>query len=71
LLIGFGVDMNIQDDWDGWTPLHHACKEGNLEVAKYFIGECRVNISIRDKHERDPKDIAVLWNRHKIINLFT
>ncbi|CAG8644856.1 11363_t:CDS:2, partial [Acaulospora colombiana] len=57
LLIEFGADLNISDDWDRWTPLHHACKEGNLEVVKYFINDCCADTSIRDKHGRDPKDV--------------
>src|SRR5437773_2452969 len=26
LLIGYGVDVNVVDNWDNWTCLHYACK---------------------------------------------
>ena len=33
LLIQHGADVNKQDA-DSWTPLHAACSEGYVEIAK-------------------------------------
>ena len=34
MLIGHGADVNKLDE-DTWTPLHAACAEGHVAVAKY------------------------------------
>lgn len=37
MLIDAGADVNYKDE--GWTPLHHAIRQTNAEVAKLFIGK--------------------------------
>lgn len=34
LLVRHGADVNKQDD-DTWTPLHAACAEGHVDIARY------------------------------------
>jgi len=36
LAINFGADVKAKDN-DGWTPLHFASKEDNIEIAKLLI----------------------------------
>ena len=33
MLVGHGADINKRDD-DTWTPLHAACAEGHVDVAR-------------------------------------
>ena len=32
----------------GWTPLHYACRYGNLNIAQYLIREEHCNPSCED-----------------------
>ena len=36
--IRMGEDINSTDD-DGWTALHHAAREGDIEVVKILLDE--------------------------------
>ena len=38
-------DPNVQDD-KGWTPLHHACFFGQLEIVEYLINKLRSDVNI-------------------------
>ena len=38
-LISQGVDPKSARDWKNWTPLHFACKKGNLRVVKTLVEE--------------------------------
>ena len=35
-LIDYGANVNAKDDRDGYTPIHWAAKDGNVEIAKLF-----------------------------------
>ena len=60
LLSERGADVNLQDNWDKFTPLHHAAKEGHIDVVKYLINVCHVNTDIKDNHGKTAKDIGKL-----------
>jgi ankyrin repeat protein len=32
----------------GWTPLHHASQNGHLEVVRYLIEKCGVDVNVKD-----------------------
>ncbi|CAG8746200.1 17926_t:CDS:1, partial [Racocetra fulgida] len=52
LLVETGCNVNEKDEWDGWTSLHHACKEGHINVVSYLVNECGADVDLRDKHSR-------------------
>ncbi|MCJ1251357.1 Ankyrin-2 [Trapelia coarctata] len=37
LLLQHGADPNIPDSVMGWTPLHHACNEGNFDALNLLL----------------------------------
>ena len=37
LLISHGCNVNAYDE-DGWTPLHAACANGNVDTVRYVMG---------------------------------
>ena len=39
---------NAGDQTNGWTPLHLACMNGHLRVAKYLIEEVKVDVFKED-----------------------
>ena len=52
MLFETGADVSAQDK-DGWTPLHLASREGQLEVAHILI-ERGVDVSAQDKNGQTP-----------------
>ena len=68
-LLELGADPNVrppeewwEDDPDKWkefcTPLHYACKHGELEFIKLLIEKYKCNLNTRDGHVRSPLHIA-------------
>ena len=53
-------------DFDGRTPLHIACKEGNLEVVKFLTNEC-CDVNAIDKNGRSPLYEALTKKNKEII----
>ncbi|XP_074662229.1 protein phosphatase 1 regulatory subunit 27-like [Tubulanus polymorphus] len=56
LLVGHGADVNKQDE-DTWSPLHAACAEGHIEIAKYLLKMGASKDSVTDEGER-PIDLV-------------
>ena len=49
--------MNIQDD-SGYTPLHTACRYGQLDIMKFLVSLPSVNVNIKDKDGYSPLHTA-------------
>ena len=45
----FSYIINLQSNHSGKTPLHYACKNGNLEMVKILLGYKGINIELKDK----------------------
>ena len=56
LLRDQGLELDAKDD-RGRTPLHHACRVGNIEVAKVLLA-LHVDICTKDSFERTPLYVA-------------
>jgi cytohesin len=61
LVIGCGVDPNIQDE-NGETPLHYAAWEGRLKVVKLLL-EHGADPNVQDKDGETPLHLAA-WDGH-------
>jgi ankyrin repeat protein len=60
-------DQSIRDR-DGKIPLHSACKSGQLEVVKYFVGDCKCDIASNDnRYHETPLDMAAKYGKMDIV----
>ena len=57
--------MNATTDYDGRTPLHIACVEGNAEAVKFLL-QHGASTQVKDRFMRSPLDDAIKF-RHKEI----
>ena len=59
------------EDEDGLTPFHHACKEGHLEVIKLLQSQrlCSV-VNSKSSKSITPLQCAVINGRYNVIELF-
>ena len=51
-----GIQINQTED--GWTPLHIACLNGDLEVVKTLLSMDEIDVNRADKDGVTPLDIA-------------
>ena len=51
----------------GWTPLHFACLEGHLEVAKHLVEVCRASVSAEDEKGRNAAHFAAYSGNLELI----
>ena len=56
-LIDGGADINRQSALDGNTPLHHACKAGNLDVVAELI-RCGADHTLKNHSNQTATDFA-------------
>jgi len=64
-LLNQGADVNATTDYDGRTPLHIACVEGNTEAVKFLL-QHGASTQVRDRFKCSPLDDAIKF-RHKEI----
>jgi hypothetical protein len=71
LLIEHGADPNTRDSV-GFSPLHHASRDGKIEIARLLI-ELGANVEAKDNKDRTPLDVASEYasgkQREEIIKL--
>lgn len=60
-----GADVNATTDYDGRTPLHIACVEGNTEACEFLLAKGAIT-QVRDRFKCSPLDDAIKF-RHKEI----
>lgn len=64
-LLNQGADVNATTDYDGRTPLHIACVEGNTEAVKFLL-QHGASTQVKDRFKCSPLDDAIKF-RHKEI----
>ena len=70
--VGHNLDLNKRfTQSDGFTVLHIACYNGNVEIVKVLlqIEEGSLNVNERDNHGRIPLHLACLKGRTEIVKL--
>lgn len=60
-----GHNMNGMD-YDGRAPLHLAASQGELEVVKFLITKCKVQIDVKDRWGVTPLDNAIEGNKPEV-----
>lgn len=65
LLIEKGADLDLADE-TGSTPLHKACKRGNLKLVKFLI-EKGANLNLKNKDEFTPLQVARSNDRFEVV----
>jgi len=53
-----GIDINIASNEQGWTPLHLACRNGNVRLIALLLDDPRIDHTMLDKEGRTPLDLA-------------
>ncbi|KAI8641307.1 ankyrin repeat-containing domain protein [Parasitella parasitica] len=57
-----GLDWNVQDTWDLWSPLMHAARQGHLDIVKYLIETVKVDANAQDTQGRTAYDIGEFFS---------
>ncbi|KNE56804.1 hypothetical protein AMAG_02580 [Allomyces macrogynus ATCC 38327] len=57
LIDHLSVDVNVQDEESGWTPLHRALYHGNIGIAMLLLGRDDIDPSIPDREGIAPFDL--------------
>lgn len=52
----------------GYTPLHEACKQGQLYIIRSLVKESEDYIDLVDKNNMTPLHYAALFNKKKAYN---
>ena len=56
-LVSSNCDVNQTDKVNGYTPLHIACKGGEMEIAKYLVSVRDSSTLVEDLNGRTPFDL--------------
>jgi hypothetical protein len=56
-----GTDPHAANE-GGWTALHSAAMKGNLEIVRFLIKECQVNLNQKTNSGQTAMDIAKMYN---------
>lgn len=65
-LLNQGADVNASTDYDGRTPLHIACMEGNSEAVKFLL-EHGASTQVKDRFQSSPLDDAIKFRHREIV----
>jgi ankyrin repeat protein len=61
-------NITNQDTESGMSALHYAAAKGNLSMVSLLLDQKGVDLSLKDKWDRDPLDVAILVGHQKIID---
>nr|CAG4709126.1 unnamed protein product [Naegleria fowleri] len=68
LLLKHGANVNAQDQNNGWTALHLACKKNSVEMVKLLVeNKAELNITTRDELKQTPLHLAAHLSSLEIV----
>ena len=53
-----GANVNVQDDENGMTPMHHAVGIASPETVDALLSSEDIDLSIKDNKKRDPVELS-------------
>ena len=62
------INVNMKDDWTGWTPLNWAALKGHVEIARLLL-QNGAEVNVRDSLDRTPLHYAALFGHVDILHL--
>lgn len=71
LVLGSGADVNTREGKAGYTPLHMAVERGDIELARFLLGECpSLNLEVTSYGRWTAYQIAMV-NRNEVSKLIS
>lgn len=68
-LLENGANPNAQDGTLGWSPLHWAAANGDIEVVKMLINnKIKAKVNLPSKSDQTPMYLARFWGRMDVYN---
>jgi hypothetical protein len=62
------INVNVKDDWNGWTPLHWAALKGHIEIARLLL-QNGAEVNAKDYDGRTPLHFAASQGKVDILHL--
>jgi len=63
----FGMNPDVQENYEGKTPLHEACRKGRTPIVYYLVEVAGADPTYKDKNGCTPFDHAFLCGHYDII----
>ena len=66
--VDYNINMPIQNDVHEWTCLHHAVRNGNIEMVDLLLSNFNglIDVNVKDEYGRTPLNIALLPKSEKM-----
>jgi hypothetical protein len=62
------INVNVKDDWNGWTPLYFAAYNGHVEIIRLLL-QNGAEVNAKDNHGHTPLQDAAFQGHVDILHL--
>jgi ankyrin repeat protein len=64
-----GIDVDISDT-NGWTPLHWACRNGDVDTVR-LLTDSGANLHSKNIQGQTPLDVAIFCNNGSLMSVLS